>query len=34
MFTTIRVSETERALLFRQGRFDRVLEPGSHRVWT
>ena len=34
MFTTIRVSESERGLLFRGGRFDRVLPPGTHTVWA
>lgn len=34
MFTTIRVAEFDRGLLFRNGRFDRVLLPGTHTVWT
>lgn len=32
MFKRITVSEFERALLFRQGRFVRLLEPGVHWV--
>ncbi|WP_226668402.1 slipin family protein [Microbulbifer aggregans] len=28
------IGDTERALLFRNNRFVRVLEPGRHRIWT
>lgn len=31
--TTIRLSDTQRAFLFKDGRFERVLESGKHRVW-
>lgn len=34
MFKTIRLSETERGLLFRNGRFVRVLQPGTHGFLT
>ncbi len=34
MFKTVRISEAQRGLLFRDGRFVRVLEPGRHRFWT
>lgn len=34
MFTNVRVAEFDRGLLFRDGRFERVLLPGTHRVWA
>ncbi|MEM9177922.1 MAG: hypothetical protein AAGC67_22180, partial [Myxococcota bacterium] len=34
MFKTFAVAEHERALLFRDGRFERVLGPGRHRVMS
>lgn len=34
MFKTIRLSESERGLLFRNGRFVRVLQPGRHSFFT
>ena len=34
MFTTIRVSETQRGLLFRDGLCTAVLDPGRYTYWT
>jgi regulator of protease activity HflC (stomatin/prohibitin superfamily) len=33
LFRDVTVYEWERGLLYRRGRFERVLEPGWHRIW-
>ena len=33
-FKTIHVKKNERAVLLRNGDFERILEPGQHRVWA
>lgn len=31
---TIDISDNERALLFRRNRFERILDPGRHKIWV
>lgn len=32
-YTKVKIAENERALLFKDNNFDRVLEPGEYRLW-